>query len=126
VEENNQTGLRNLPRNVWALTATSFFTDISSEMILNLVPLFLANVLGVGTAVIGMIDGIAETTASLLKLYSGAPTNWASASGWQSSAMGFRLSPSPSCTLPMPGAGCWASALPTESAKASALRRVMP
>ncbi len=70
--ENNKTGLRNLPRNVWVLTATSFLTDISSEMILNLVPLFLANVLGVGTAVIGMIDGIAETTASLLKLYSGA------------------------------------------------------
>jgi MFS family permease len=64
--------LRSLPRNVWVLTATSFLTDISSEMIANLLPLFLANVLGVGTAVIGLIDGIAETTASLLKLYSGA------------------------------------------------------
>jgi MFS family permease len=72
LEESNKTGLRSLPRNVWVLTATSFLTDISSEMILNLVPLFLANVLGVGTAVIGLIDGIAETTASLLKLYSGA------------------------------------------------------
>jgi MFS family permease len=70
--ENHKTGLRSLPRNVWVLTATSFLTDISSDMILNLVPLFLANVLGVGTAVIGLIDGIAETTASLLKLYSGA------------------------------------------------------
>jgi MFS family permease len=68
----NRTGLRSLPRNVWVMTATSFLTDISSEMILNLVPLFLANVLGVGTAVIGLIDGVAETTASLLKLYSGA------------------------------------------------------
>jgi MFS family permease len=72
MSEDNKTGLRSLPRNVWVLTATSFLTDISSEMILNLVPLFLANVLGVGTAVIGLIDGIAETTASLLKLYSGA------------------------------------------------------
>lgn len=72
MEEKNKTGLRSLPRNIWVLTATSFLTDISSEMILNLVPLFLANVLGVGTAVIGLIDGIAETTASLLKLYSGA------------------------------------------------------
>jgi MFS family permease len=72
MDEKNKTGLFNLPRNVWVLTATSFLTDISSEMILNLVPLFLANVLGVGTAVIGLIDGIAETTASLLKLYSGA------------------------------------------------------
>jgi MFS family permease len=72
MDEKKPTGLFNLPRNIWALTATSFLTDISSEMILNLVPLFLANVLGVGTAVIGLIDGLAETTASLLKLYSGA------------------------------------------------------
>ncbi|MBI4770643.1 MAG: MFS transporter [Chloroflexi bacterium] len=64
-------GLRALPRNIWALGLTSFFTDISSEMVLNLVPLFLANVLGVRTAVIGLIEGVAETTASLLKVYSG-------------------------------------------------------
>ncbi len=64
--------LPQLPRNVWILTATSFLTDVSSEMIANLIPLFLANVLGVSTAIIGLIDGIAETTASLLKLYSGA------------------------------------------------------
>jgi len=64
--------LRRLPRNVWVVTATSFLTDISSEMIANLVPLFLANVLKTGTAVIGLIDGIAETTASLMKIYSGA------------------------------------------------------
>jgi len=63
--------LRRLPRNVWIVTATSFLTDISSEMVINLVPLFLANVLGVRTTVIGLIDGIAETTASLMKLYSG-------------------------------------------------------
>ena len=65
-------GLKTLPRNVWVVTITSFLTDISSEMILNLVPLFLANVLNTGTAVIGLIDGIAETTASLMKIYSGA------------------------------------------------------
>jgi MFS family permease len=69
--ENKKPGLRNLPVNVWIVTATSFLTDISSEMIANLVPLFLANVLNTGTAVIGLIDGIAETTASLVKIYSG-------------------------------------------------------
>lgn len=58
--------------NIWAVTATSFLTDISSEMIVYLIPLFLANILGVRTAVIGLIDGVAETTASLLKIYSGA------------------------------------------------------
>jgi MFS family permease len=56
---------------VWVVTATSFLTDISSEMVINLVPLFLANVLGVRTGVIGLIEGIAETTASLLKVFSG-------------------------------------------------------
>ncbi len=63
--------LRRLPRNVWVVTATSFLTDISSEMLVNVIPLFLANVLGAKTAVIGLIEGIAETTASLVKLYSG-------------------------------------------------------
>ena len=67
-----KTGLRSLPVNVWVVTATSFLTDVSSEMIFNLVPLFLANVLQAGTAVIGLIDGLAETTASLMKIYSGA------------------------------------------------------
>ena len=61
-----------LPVNVWIVTATSFLTDISSEMIVYLVPLFLANVLKAGTAVIGLIEGLAETTASLMKIYSGA------------------------------------------------------
>ena len=65
-------GLRNLPRNVWVLTVVSFLTDVSSEMVVNLVPLFLASVLGVRTSIIGLIEGVAETTASLTKLYSGA------------------------------------------------------
>ena len=70
--DKKKTGLRSLPLNVWIVTATSFLTDVSSEMIFNLVPLFLANVLNAGTAVIGLIDGLAETTASLMKIYSGA------------------------------------------------------
>lgn len=62
---------RNLPRNVWVTTIGSLLTDISSEMVLNLLPLFLANVLGARTNVIGLIEGLAETTASVLKLVSG-------------------------------------------------------
>jgi MFS family permease len=57
--------------NIWVLTVTSFLTDISSEMLINLLPLFLFNVLGVRTGIIGAIEGIAETTASLVKIYSG-------------------------------------------------------
>jgi len=66
-----KTALKKLPRNVWILTVTSFFTDISSDMIINLIPLFLTQVLGQATAVVGLIEGIAETTASLMKVFSG-------------------------------------------------------
>ena len=65
------TSLRGLPRNVWVVTATSFLTDISSEMLVHLLPLFLANILGVRFSVVGLIEGVAETTASLLKVFSG-------------------------------------------------------
>jgi MFS family permease len=58
-------------RNVWATSLTSFFMDISSEMVINILPLFLSNVLGVKTNIIGLIEGIAEATASLLKVFSG-------------------------------------------------------
>ncbi len=60
-----------LPRNVYIITLTSFFTDVSSEMLFNLLPLFLANVLHAPTSIIGLIEGIAETTASLIKTFSG-------------------------------------------------------
>lgn len=62
---------RRLPRNVWVVTITSFLTDVSSEMLLSLLPLFLYGVLGVRTSLIGFIEGLAESTASLLKLFSG-------------------------------------------------------
>ncbi len=62
---------KKLPRNVWAVTITSFLTDVSTEMLVNLLPLFLFNVLGVRTILIGLIEGFAELTASLLKLVSG-------------------------------------------------------
>lgn len=65
------TSWRRLPRNVWIVAITSFLTDVSSEMIFNLLPLYLSNVLGVKTNIIGVIEGIADTTASLLKIFSG-------------------------------------------------------
>jgi len=70
-EPGSRVSLRSLPRNIWAVSLTSFFMDISSEMVLNVLPLFLSNVLGVKTSVIGLIEGVAEMTASLLKVFSG-------------------------------------------------------
>jgi len=70
-DSTRRASLRTLPRNVWAVSLTSFFMDISSEMVINILPLFLSNVLGVKTNIIGLIEGVAEATASLLKLFSG-------------------------------------------------------
>jgi MFS family permease len=60
-----------LGRNVYALGAVSFFTDVSSEMIYPLIPLFLTTVLGASVEFVGVIEGAAESTAALLKLASG-------------------------------------------------------
>jgi MFS family permease len=60
-----------LNRNIFVLGLTSLFTDISSEMIYPLLPVFLSSTLGVSTAFIGLLEGIAESTASILKVFSG-------------------------------------------------------
>jgi MFS family permease len=60
-----------LDRNVFFAGVSSFFMDVSSEMVYSLVPIFLSSVLGVNKSLIGLIEGIAETTASLLKMFAG-------------------------------------------------------
>lgn len=60
-----------ISRNVFALGLVSFFNDVASEMIYPLVPIFLTSVLGAPVAIVGLIEGIAESTASLLKAFSG-------------------------------------------------------
>ena len=64
-------GRHRLGRNVLALAAVSLLTDLSSEMIYPLLPLFLSTTLGAGASVVGAIEGAAESTAALLKLASG-------------------------------------------------------
>ena len=63
--------LRELPRTVWLLGLVSFFNDTSSELIYPLVPIYLASVLMAGPKALGIIEGIAEATGSLLKLFAG-------------------------------------------------------
>lgn len=60
-----------IPRTVWALGMVSLMMDISSEMIHALLPLFLTGVLGASVVLVGVIDGIAEATASISKVFSG-------------------------------------------------------
>jgi MFS family permease len=61
-----------VPRAVWALGAVSLCMDLSSEMIHGLLPVFLTGVLGAGMVAVGVVEGIAEATASIVKVFSGA------------------------------------------------------
>lgn len=63
--------MNRIPRTVWALGLVSLFMDLSSEIIHALLPLFLTTTLGVSVAMVGLIDGIAEATASISKVFSG-------------------------------------------------------
>lgn len=72
--------LEGLGRNVIVLGLVSLFTDISSEMLYPVVPLFLTEVLKAPMSIVGLVEGIAESTASLLKV----------ASGWYSDRSGKR------------------------------------
>lgn len=65
-----------MPRTVWALGFVSLFMDVSSEMIHALLPVFLISTLGASAALVGLIEGIAEGTASITKMFSGALSDW--------------------------------------------------
>ncbi len=69
--EQPTTGLRTIPRGVWALGFVSLFMDISSEMIHGLLPVFLTTVLGASAEMVGLVEGVSEATASISKLFSG-------------------------------------------------------
>jgi MFS family permease len=67
---------REIPGGVWALGLVSLFMDLSSEMIHALLPLYLVGVLGASTLTVGFIEGIAEATASITKIFSGALSDY--------------------------------------------------
>jgi MFS family permease len=68
--------LRAIPSGIWALGFVSLLMDISSEMIHALLPVYLVTVLGTSTLTVGIIEGIAEATASIVKVFSGALSDW--------------------------------------------------
>ncbi|WP_422775644.1 MFS transporter [Pseudomonas mediterranea] len=61
-----------IPRTIWALGFVSLFMDLSSELVHSLVPVFLVTTLGASALTVGIIEGIAESTAMLVKIFSGA------------------------------------------------------
>jgi len=62
---------RGITRNVFVISLVSFFNDIASEMIYPIVPIFLTTALGAPVTIVGLIEGIAESTASILRVFSG-------------------------------------------------------
>jgi MFS family permease len=68
--------LNKIPRNIWILGFTSLLNDTSSEMIHAVLPLFLVSELGASVVLVGLIEGIAEATASILKVFSGAISDY--------------------------------------------------
>lgn len=65
-----------LPRSIWALGFVSLFMDISSEMIHALLPIYLVTALGTSTLTVGFIEGVAEATANITKIFSGVLSDW--------------------------------------------------
>ena len=76
VASRHAAGLSAIPRSIWALGFVSMFMDISSEMIHGLLPVFLVSVLGARTITVGLIEGIAEATASITKVFSGTLSDY--------------------------------------------------
>lgn len=67
---------RQIPQGVWALGFVSLFMDTSSEMIHALLPVYLVTALGTSVLTVGIIEGIAEATAAVTKVFSGALSDW--------------------------------------------------
>jgi sugar phosphate permease len=77
VDESPHTAPRQgIPTGIWALGFVSMLMDISSEMIHALLPIYIVSVLGASALAVGIIEGIAESTASITKIFSGALSDW--------------------------------------------------
>lgn len=68
--------LRHIPRSIWALGFVSMLMDISSEAIHSLLPVFMVTTLGISVAMVGLIEGLAEATALIVKVFSGALSDY--------------------------------------------------
>ena len=68
--------LRRIPVGIWALGLGSMFMDISSELVHSLLPLFMVGVLGASMVTVGVVEGVAEATAAIVKVFSGALSDY--------------------------------------------------
>jgi MFS family permease len=74
--ESVATGLRAIPKPIWVVGFVSFLMDVSSESIHSVLPLFMVNTLGVSVLAVGVIDGFAEATTNIVKVFSGSISDY--------------------------------------------------
>jgi MFS family permease len=100
---------REIPGGVWALGLVSLFMDISSEMIHALLPLYLVAVLGASALTVGIIEGIAEATAAIVKVFSGALSDYLGKRKWLAVA-GYGLAAITKPVFPLATGIAWLTA----------------
>jgi MFS family permease len=100
---------REIPGSVWILGLVSMFMDVSSEMIHALLPLYLVTVLGVSALTVGFIEGIAEATASITKIFSGALSDYLGKRKWLA-AFGYGLAAVTKPVFPLASGIGWLTA----------------
>jgi MFS family permease len=100
---------REIPGSVWILGLVSMFMDVSSEMIHALLPLYLVTVLGVSALTVGFIEGIAEATASITKIFSGALSDYLGRRKWLA-AFGYGLAAVTKPVFPLASGIGWLTA----------------
>ena len=71
-----QSTLRQIPASIWMLGCVSLLMDVSSEMIHSLLPLFMVTTLGASALTVGLVEGLAESTALIVKVFSGALSDY--------------------------------------------------
>ncbi|MGH8661481.1 MAG: MFS transporter, partial [Burkholderiales bacterium] len=65
-----------IPRGVWMLGLVSLFMDVSSELIHSLLPVFMVTSLGATALMVGVVEGVAEATALIVRVFSGTISDW--------------------------------------------------
>src|SRR4029078_611168 len=100
---------REIPGSVWALGLVSLFMDLSSETMHPLLPLYLVGVLGASALTVGFIEGIAEATASITKIFSGALSDYLGKRKFLA-ALGYALAAFTKPVFPLASSIAWVTA----------------
>src|SRR5258707_11327621 len=101
--------VRHLPGSVWALGFVSMFMDVSSELVHSLLPVFMSSVLGASMLTIGAVEGVAEATASITKVFSGVLSDyWGKRKALV--ALGYGLSAATNPIFPRASTVAWVAA----------------